>query len=276
MRFHRQMRAVARPVAAGVLATVLALAFSQAAMAAEASVSFNALPHGLSPWSMYRQADGIVKSVILILLIASFVTWTIWVAKTLELRKLRKTLRQSLVDLNGSPNLPADGETRDPIVGVMVTAAHKELALVSGPQLATSSVTERVAARLERIEAAAGAKVSNGTGILATIGSIAPFVGLFGTVWGIMNSFIGISEAKTTSLVVVAPGIAEALLATAIGLVAAIPAVLFFNVFAKTITAYRALLVDAATYISCAVSREVDRRANAQEGEPRRHVAAVR
>jgi biopolymer transport protein ExbB len=239
-------------------------------------LTLNALPHGLSPWSMYQQADGVVKTVILILLSASFVTWTIWVAKSRELRKMRSTLRQALTDLDAAPTLPVDGGMRDPIVNVMVGAAHKELALVTEPRLATSSVTERVAARLERIEAAAAAKVSAGVGTLATVGSTAPFVGLFGTVWGIMNSFIGISEAKTTSLVVVAPGIAEALLATAIGLVAAIPAVLFFNVFAKSITAYRASLVDAATLVNCAVSREVDRRANVSEAEPRRHVAAVR
>ena len=82
--------------------------------------------------------------------------------------------------------------------------------------------------------------MSRGTGVLATIGSTAPFVGLFGTVWGIMNAFIGISQAQTTNLAVVAPGIAEALLATAIGLVAAIPAVVIYNVFARSIAGYRA------------------------------------
>ena len=88
-----------------------------------------------------------------------------------------------------------------------------------------------------------------GTGLLATIGATAPFVGLFGTVWGIMNSFIGISKAHTTNLAVVAPGIAEALLATAIGLVAAIPAVVIYNVFARSIAGYRALLADASALV---------------------------
>src|SRR5436309_14842539 len=101
-------------------------------------------------------------------------------------------------------------------------------------------------------------KVSRGTGVLATIGSTAPFVGLFGTVWGIMNSFIGISNAHTTNLAVVAPGIAQALLATAFGLVAAIPAVMIYNVFARAIGGYRAQIADAGALVMRLVSREAD------------------
>ena len=97
-----------------------------------------------------------------------------------------------------------------------------------------------------------------GTGILATIGATAPFVGLFGTVWGIMNSFIGISKSQTTNLAVVAPGIAEALLATALGLVAAIPAVVIYNLFARWIAGYRARLADAAAGVERLVSRDLD------------------
>jgi biopolymer transport protein ExbB len=100
--------------------------------------------------------------------------------------------------------------------------------------------------------------MARGTGVLATIGSVGPFVGLFGTVWGIMNSFIGISESNTTNLAVVAPGIAEALLATAIGLVAAIPAVVIYNLFARSITGYRQLLADAAAGVERLVSRDLD------------------
>ena len=96
--------------------------------------------------------------------------------------------------------------------------------------------------------------------MLATIGATAPFVGLFGTVWGIMNSFIGISESQTTNLAVVAPGIAEALLATALGLVAAIPAVVIYNVFARSTAGYRALLADAAAGVERLVSRDLDHR----------------
>ena len=106
---------------------------------------------------------------------------------------------------------------------------------------------------------AAGRKISRGTGVLATIGSTAPFVGLFGTVWGIMDSFIGISKAHTTNLAVVAPGIAEALLATALGLVAAIPAVMIYNVLARSTAHYRALIGDASAQVMKLVSRDLDR-----------------
>jgi biopolymer transport protein ExbB len=117
---------------------------------------------------------------------------------------------------------------------------------------------ERVASRLERIEAAARQRIVRGTGVLATIGATAPFVGLFGTVWGIMNSFIGISEAHTTNLAVVAPGIAEALLATAAGLVAAIPAVVIYNLFARATAVYRALLADTSAEVLRLVSRDLE------------------
>ena len=111
-----------------------------------------------------------------------------------------------------------------------------------------------------------------GTGILATIGATAPFVGLFGTVWGIMNSFIGISKSHTTNLAVVAPGIAEALLATALGLVAAIPAVVMYNMFSRWIAGYRALHADAAAEVLRLVSRDLDRGAFDRAGgtPPRR------
>ncbi len=115
-----------------------------------------------------------------------------------------------------------------------------------------------MASNLARIEARIGRRLTLGTGVLATIGATAPFVGLFGTVWGIMNSFIGISESQTTNLAVVAPGIAEALLATALGLVAAIPAVVIYNHFARQIAAYRALLADTAAGIERLVSRDLD------------------
>lgn len=96
---------------------------------------------------------------------------------------------------------------------------------------------------------------------LATTGPIGPFVGLFGTVWGIMHSFVGIAKSNTTNLAVVAPGIAEALLATGIGLVAAIPAVVIYNALTRSVAAYRALMSDAVALILCHLSRDLDRRA---------------
>ncbi len=142
-------------------------------------------------------------------------------------------------------------------------AASQEVELSKGAldHANGDGLKERVSSRLSRIEAQAGRRMSRGTGVLATIGSTAPFVGLFGTVWGIMNAFIGISEAQTTNLAVVAPGIAEALLATALGLVAAIPAVVIYNVFARSITGYRQVLADASAGVERLVSRDLDFRA---------------
>src|SRR5208282_1908759 len=120
--------------------------------------------------------------------------------------------------------------------------ARTEMALSAS--LDPAGVKERVASRLERAEAQAGRRMARATGVLATIGATAPFVGLFGTVWGVMDSFIGISKQHTTNLAVVAPGIAEALLATALGLAAAIPAVVIYNMFSRSIAQYRALYAD--------------------------------
>lgn len=141
--------------------------------------------------------------------------------------------------------------------------------------LGEDGIKERVAIALSRIEARAGRAMAKGTGLLATIGSTAPFVGLSGTVWGIMNSFIGISQAKTTNLAVVAPGIAEALLATAIGLVAAIPAVIIYNVFARSIAGYRAMLSDASGEILRHLSRDLERRSFAAAHAVRAPLPAV-
>jgi len=136
--------------------------------------------------------------------------------------------------------------------------------------LASEGVKDRAATLLSRIEAQAGRVILRGTGVLATIGATAPFVGLFGTVWGIMDSFIGISKTNTTNLAVVAPGIAEALLATAMGLIAAIPAVVMYNGFARAITGYRAQLGDAAAEVLRHLSRDLDR-----EDFPRKEAAPV-
>src|SRR5690606_17221324 len=145
------------------------------------------------------------------------------------------------------------------VVPSFLAAAQHELRLSSDVTSGRDGIKERVASRLTRLEAAAARDMNKGTGLLATIGSTAPFVGLFGTVWGIMNSFIGISKAQTTNLAVVAPGIAEALLATALGLFAAIPAVIIYNQFARGIGGYRGLLGDAAAEVLRLTSRDLDR-----------------
>src|SRR5262245_18395062 len=213
------------------------------------------LPRDLSPWGMYMQADIIVKAVMIGLAIASFVTWTVWLAKTIELIAAKRRLRSdlALMAARRMDQLPQ----RKSIMGRFMNAAAAELKLSDGA-LEKDGIKERIALSLERIEKAAARRIARGTGVLATIGATAPFVGLFGTVWGIMNSFIGISKSQTTNLAVVAPGIAEALLATALGLAAAIPAVVIYNVFSRQIGSYRDLVGEASAEILRWVSGELD------------------
>ena len=220
------------------------------------------LPHDLSPWSMFMQADMVVKAVMVGLAFASLLTWTVWLAKGVELTGAKRNARSATRKLSDAENL-ADasrqinaGWTKNGRVADLVNAAFRELQ--RSADLSAEGIKERLAIALSRIEAKASRDMARGTGLLATIGATAPFVGLFGTVWGIMNSFIGISQSKTTNLAVVAPGIAEALLATAIGLVAAIPAVIIYNVFARAIAGYRALLSDASGEVLQHMSRDLE------------------
>lgn len=250
----------------------LALGNPAAPVAAPAMTA--TLPHDLSPWGMFMAADIVVKGVMLGLAFASLVTWTIWLAKAMELAAAKRSAGQALRRIEAADNLGEaagaaagkSGKLRG-AVGQLLNAALSETR--RSADLGEDGIKERVAIALSRIEARAGRSMARGTGLLATIGSTAPFVGLFGTVWGIMNSFIGISQAKTTNLAVVAPGIAEALLATAIGLVAAIPAVIIYNVFARAITGYRATLSDASGEILRHLSRDLERRQRAVAAAPR-------
>jgi biopolymer transport protein ExbB len=226
------------------------------------------LPRDLTPWGMFLAADVVVKGVMVGLVFASLLSWTVWFAKSLELTTARRRLRRGLAALDAANSL-ADalirlrGMSREALA--LAQAAETEWQL-STDAMTREGVSERVASRLQRLEAAEGRRMIRGTGWLATIGATAPFVGLFGTVWGIMNSFIGISQQHTTNLAVVAPGIAEALLATALGLVAAIPAVMMYNILSRWIAGYRALHADAAAAILRLVSRDLDR--GGQLGRP--------
>jgi biopolymer transport protein ExbB len=265
MRLNR-LRPWARPLC-GVLLLLAASAGTAMAQApnvpdAAGAVAGTAeLPRDLTPWGMFVSADPLVKAVLIGLAFASVVTWTVWLAKTIELVMARRRVRRDLRALESKPHL-ADHVERLAVarsaVGEFLAAAVSEFQL-SRESADREGIKERVASRLERIEVACGRRIMRGTSVLATIGATAPFVGLFGTVWGIMNSFIGISREHTTNLAVVAPGIAEALLATAFGLVAAIPAVVIYNMFARSISGYRALLGDAAAAVLRLVSRDLDR-----------------
>lgn len=218
------------------------------------------MAHDLSPWGMYKNADIIVKIVMIGLAIASIITWTIWIAKGFELMGAKRRLRGEIAQLKKSASLKEASATaakEGTLANLLVHDALEEMRL-SVNSREKEGIKERVSFRLERLVAACGRNMSSGTGVLATIGSTAPFVGLFGTVWGIMNSFIGIAKTQTTNLAVVAPGIAEALLATALGLVAAIPAVVIYNVFARSIAGYKAQVSDASAQVLLLVSRDLD------------------
>jgi biopolymer transport protein ExbB len=225
---------------------------------------------------MFMNADIVVKAVMIGLALASVLSWTIWFAKGIELMVARARMRKAIAALNQARSwhvVTQRMQGSNGNAGALVAAADTELRL-SADAMSPEGVKERIASRLERLEAGAARQMIRGTGILGTIGATAPFIGLFGTVWGIMNSFIGISKSHTTNLAVVAPGIAEALLATALGLVAAIPAVVMYNMFSRWTASYRAQHADAAAEVLRIVSRDLDRGAFSRGAERRRPVAA--
>ena len=236
-------------------------------------------PHDLSPWGMFMAADIVVKGVMIGLAFASVITWAVLLAKLVELAAAQRSASRAVWRLTTARGLE-DGEQalgrNRGTVARMTRAAREEMEASETvlDHVSDGGVKERISSRLTRMEVHAGRRIAKGTGLLATIGSTAPFVGLFGTVWGIMNSFIGISKAQTTNLAIVAPGIAEALLATAIGLVAAIPAVVIYNFLARAITGYRQNLADASAAIERLASRDLDVRRSLRHGAPRSERAA--
>lgn len=228
----------------------------------------------LTPWGMYLAADVVVKAVMIALALASLATWTVLLAKGWELARQAKQLRAARALLLQSAQLPVQSEAESLQRGsalAMLEAARTELQLSQGLGRC-EGIKERVASRLDRIELETARQQRRGIGVLASIGAVAPFVGLFGTVWGIMNSFIGIAHSNTTNLAVVAPGIAEALLATALGLVAAIPAVLVYNHFSRVLAGLRGLLGDLSAAVQQLVSRDLDRAVPRNAAAPLRAV----
>ncbi|MBN8972992.1 MAG: tonB-system energizer ExbB [Rhizobiales bacterium] len=234
---------------------------SPATELAPATEASPVLPHELTPLGMFMAADYIVKAVMIGLAFASVVTWSVWLAKSLELLGARRKLMRDLRRVESARSLEDASDKLQNASGDIATLTNAALDELNRSRDAMNheGVKERVASLFSRIEAAASRRMTRGTSILATIGSTAPFVGLFGTVWGIMNAFIGISKSQTTNLAVVAPGIAEALLATAMGLVAAIPAVMIYNMFARAIASYRGLLGDGSAELMRMVSRDLNR-----------------
>ena len=218
-------------------------------------------PRDLSPWSMFLNADIVVKVVMVILAFASLVTWTIFFGKTMQLARAQRRLRAALTLISDARTLSeaqAALKGRGTALSVLVRAAMHEVRL-SGDRADDAGIKERSASRFAEIARTEARVMRHGMATLATIGATSPFVGLFGTVWGIMNSFIGISKAQTTNLAVVAPGIAEALLATAIGLVAAIPAVIIYNHFSRATKAYLEYVGRGSGAVGRLLSRDLDR-----------------
>ncbi|MGJ3265244.1 MAG: tonB-system energizer ExbB [Salinarimonas sp.] len=219
--------------------------------------------HDLSPWGMFLAADIVVQAVMLGLVAASVLVWTIALVKGLELAGARVRAGRALRLLDDATSLEEAQRAfagRGGVPAALVRALGEEWreSEALGPRRDPAGVRERAAIRLGRIEKAAARRLSAGTGLLAITASAAPFLGLFGTVWGIMNAFIGIAATQTTNLAVVAPGIAEALLATGIGLVAAIPAAILYNLFARGLAGYRGLLGDVSARLARQLSRDLD------------------
>ncbi len=215
----------------------------------------------LSPWSMFLSADILVKAVMIGLAFASLVTWTIFIAKMIELSLIQRRLRVALDKIGDARSL-AEAQfalgANHSVLSSLLTAAMREARLSAGIS-SDAGIKERAASSFAEIVRAEARRIRLGMGLLATIGATSPFVGLFGTVWGIMNSFIGISKSQTTNLAVVAPGIAEALLATAMGLVAAIPAVIIYNHFARLTKGYLELVGRSSGAAGRLLSRDLDR-----------------
>jgi biopolymer transport protein ExbB len=223
--------------------------------------SIAATPRELSPWSMFLSADILVKAVMIGLAFASLVTWTIFIAKMIELSVIQRGLRVALRKIADARSL-AEAQfalgAKDSVLASLLSAAMREARLSAGIS-SDAGIKERAASSFAEIARAEARRIRLGMGVLATIGATSPFVGLFGTVWGIMNSFIGISKSQTTNLAVVAPGIAEALLATAFGLAAAIPAVIIYNHFSRVTKGYLELVGRSSGAAARLLSRDLDR-----------------
>ncbi|MGX0961725.1 biopolymer transport protein ExbB [Bradyrhizobium japonicum] len=252
-------QATAQPAAASPAPAAAPAAAAPAAKADTAAIA--PAMKELSPWVMFMSADVIVKAVMIGLAFASLMTWTVLIAKSIELSVASGKLRSALKKISEARSL-AEAQmalgAKQGILPSFLAAALREARMSAGLS-SDAGIKERAASSFSEIMRAEARRIRVGMGVLATIGSTSPFVGLFGTVWGIMNSFIGISKSQTTNLAVVAPGIAEALLATAIGLVAAIPAVIIYNHFSRMTKSYLELVSRASGAAARLLSRDLDR-----------------
>ena len=220
--------------------------------------------------SMFMDAGAVVKVVMIGLILASIFSWTLLVTKLLEFGALSKTSDRFLEAFRGAKSINDMGRIAmsdefegNPMAGMAAAAAQEvELSRQAGLHIYAEhreTTLTRAEHAVSAVQALLGRRLSSGMQFLASVGSNGPFIGLFGTVYGIMDSFIGIANTNTTNLAVVAPGIAEALLATGLGLFAAIPSVIFYNYFQTRISAYGARTEGFVAELMNAISRQLDK-----------------
>ncbi|MET0373096.1 MAG: protein TolQ [Sphingomonas sp.] len=223
---------------------------------------FNMDAATMSPVALFIQADVVVKVVMGGLLLASIWTWAIIVAFTVRLRRTKKEMARFERDFWRAEDIDAfhkaESDRDLPSARVFAAGVQEWRRSTAGGNIDKAGTRERLASAMASAAALEIDRLSDRLNILATVGSVAPFVGLFGTVWGIMRSFTGIASAQNSSLAVVAPGIAEALFATAIGLFAAIPAVIAYNRFSHGVNKVEAGLNRFADGFHTTLSRQLD------------------
>ncbi len=247
-----------------------------AASAAPASSSGSEAPvtikHAgkLTPVTMFFDATPVAKAVMIGLALASILSWTLLITKIFEFGSLNRTTDRFLEAFRGARSIADMGRIAtseefegNPMADMAAAAAQEvELSRQAGLQVAGAhrdSTIVRAQTAVGAVQASLAKRLSSGMQFLASLGSSGPFIGLFGTVFGIMVSFIGIANTNTTNLAVVAPGIAEALLATGLGLFAAIPSVIFYNYFQTRISAYGTRSEGFVAELLNAISRQLDR-----------------
>ncbi len=224
----------------------------------------------LTPWQMFIDATVVAKSVMIGLALASILSWTLLITKIFEFGSLNKATDRFLEAFRTARSITdmariaqSEDFEGNPMADMAAAAAQEvELSRQAGLQVTgehRESTILRAQAAVAAVQASLARRLSSGMQFLASVGSSGPFIGLFGTVWGIMVSFMNIANTQTTNLAVVAPGIAEALLATAMGLFAAIPSVIFYNYFQTRISAYGARSEGFVAELMNAISRQLDR-----------------
>lgn len=216
----------------------------------------------LSPIALFLQADWVVKTVMIGLMLASVATWAVILRFLFKLGSTRRQITRFERDFWKAEDIDAfhrvESDNKLPIARVFVAGVAEWRRSTAGGHVDRGGTRERLATAMGSAVANEIDTLSDGLNILATVGAVAPFVGLFGTVWGIMRSFTGIAAAQNTSLAVVAPGIAEALFATALGLFAAIPAVIAYNRFGHSINRIEARLNRFADAFHATLSRQLE------------------